>query len=1182
MVSETDIFNGASTSFERGVTLIEASAGTGKTFAISMLVLRSVVELGVDLKEILVVTYTVAATEELRARIRGRLVQARNLLRSAQFEADPVITEWLSRIEDRAEAVGKLELALLDIDSMGIHTIHGFCQRVLAEQVLESGHFFDTELISDATTIRNDLIRDFWRRHLYSADERYASLIVGCYPGPEQLYQSIRGADNPLSRLLPEELTFTSACSLFDEGWERLKRWWKREGESLRDELSYADGKGFLKAELARGYQGWLDHIESSFNQGQSPDPQVVGKFAQEKLIGALNGTKVRGEQKRRALVAGWTLPGDDADHYLSGSENLLLALRLELVRHLRTGLPGRLHDQGLVSFDELIIDLARAIKSPVGESLIRQVNSRFKVALIDEFQDTDSAQYEIFSRLFGQGAHYLYLIGDPKQAIYRFRGADIHSYLQARSLVDRRLTLDCNFRSNPGLVKAVNRMLEGSQIGGTDYLPVRSPVKFDYTRLVQAANEQPGLVFCQLDSPTDKKGWSAGAAEDQIRSWVVNEVVRLVDEHTAPAIVPASPVAEGHSKTVSPSDIGILVRTNRQAEEFCSAFSRRGIPAVLSSSRDVFQTREASDLLLVLRSISTPSDSGLLKTVLALDWFGLSGDNYFRLCNDEDQFNLYRERFHEYHRQWNESGLLLMMNNLLELEEVFLHLSGKPQAERRITNTQHLVELIQQQQSQRRLSPSQTLIWLQDKQRDPTAVQEAELRLESDRDAVNVITMHSAKGLEYEIVFCPFLFRSTVSVLAKGTVNCFDPEIGRISDLGSKSYEQHAQMSFQEEFEEEMRLAYVALTRARVRTYLVWAELKTGPKISSSFDSPLGRLLFPAGGCSFTEQKEYLEELGSSDHCQYQSIDPDQTPLIYISPVVRKGRLEAQEFSGSRLQTNRIRTSFSGLTMLSIHSGNEQHKAGDEESGETLVHDTTLPGGVRFGNLIHDALEMFSFEALGSGRVNGEQLASLLRKYRYEIDPEPVKKLLQNTVLTTLLHSDDQTENFSLSMIEEARIIKEMEFSLHLDPISTSELNIILAAEPTVSSLGHRDLEGYLNGFVDLIFYHRGRYYIVDYKTNNLGISSAYHRAGLIDAMRNHNYGLQYWLYTLVVHRFLQNWMDDYRYDVHFGGVMYLFVRGMQPEHPGSGVFFNRPQEGTLMKLDHYFGSGGGEFNDR
>lgn len=1177
MVDKTDIFDGAETVLKQGITLIEASAGTGKTFAISMLVLRAVVELGIDLKEILVVTYTVAATEELRGRIRSRLVQARNMLRGTQSQADPVLKRWLALIEDKGQAERRLDLALLDIDSMGIHTIHGFCQRILAEQVLESGHFFDTELISDTSSVRNDLIRDFWRRRLYSADKRYGSLIVGCYPTPLALHQSIRGAENPLSKILPAELTFKDACRKLDGGWERLKTWWVKNGQRLGDELYNADQQGLLKNEPSRQYQGWLDLIESSFNQGSSPDPVVVAKLLEDNLVGTINGRKIRGEDKKRALVASWTLPGEAAESYLEGSDQLLLAVRLELAEELRRELTKRLHEQGLVSFDELIIDLAQAISSVTGESLVRQVGGRYRVALIDEFQDTDSAQYEIFSRLFGQGAHHLYLIGDPKQAIYRFRGADIDSYLQARELVDRRLTLDCNFRSNPGLVGALNHLLTGNEIGGTLYQPVRSPENIDYHRLVEADSEQPGLIYCQLDGNSEKIGWSAGTAEEQIRLWVVNEVVRLIDSGTPPAILSPNEGNRDFQRAIKPCDIGILVRTNRQAEDFFSEFSRRGIPAVLSSSKDVFQTRESSDLLLVLQAVASPSNTGLQRTVLGLDWFGLSGDSYFQVCSDEERFNLYRERFYEYHRQWNESGLLLMMNSLLEDEEVFLHLSRKPQAERRITNIHHLVELIHQQQNQRRLSISRTLIWCQEKQKDPADLQEAELRLESDSDAVNVITMHSAKGLEYEIVFCPFLFRSTVSAKTKGAVNCIDPEQGRISDLGSERFALHAQLSLQEEVEEEMRLAYVALTRARLRSYLIWAELKTG----SSFDSPVGRMLFPWGSCSFELQQERLQELGSAAHCQYRLIEADQAPLHYLPPASRTGALKARESSGRRLQTNRIRTSFSGLTMLSMAHGDEHHKAGDESSAEVQPYDTALPGGVRFGNLIHDALEMFDFTDLGDGAVSSEQLDKLMRKYRYDIDPEPVRNLLRNAVCTPLMLTRVAEQGFSLAQITDEYAVKEMEFTLHLDPISTTELNRILGREPTVSVLNRRDLEGYLSGFIDLVFKHRGRYYVVDYKTNNLGPESAYRNEGLVEAMQVHNYGLQYWLYTLVVHRFLHNWLEGYRYEVHFGGVMYLFVRGMQPDRPGSGVFFDRPEEATLMALDHYFGIGGGGGHD-
>ena len=318
------------------------------------------------------------------------------------------------------------------------------------------------------------------------------------------------------------------------------------------------------------------------------------------------------------------------------------------------------------------------------------------------------------------------------------------------------------------------------------------------------------------------------------------------------------------------------------------------------------------------------------------------------------------------------------------------------------------------------------------------------------------------------------------------------------------------------------------------------------------------------------------MRERGAADYCQYHGIEPDSPALHYELPPSTEGVFEARQYSPGRLHTNRIRTSFSGLTTLSKSYSDGYHRAGDESGREQLLEDAVLPGGVRFGNLIHDGLEMFSFAALGNGQFNSDQLESLIRKYRYEIDTEPVRNLLYNAVSTPLFNTDRGEENFTLAELDHSQSVKEMEFTLHLEPFTTAELNRILAQEPTVRPLGRREIEGYLSGFVDLIFCHNGRYFIADYKTNNLGSDHGYRPEGLLQAMQAHNYGLQYWLYSLVVHRFLGNWFEDYRYDLHFGGVMYLFVRGMNPDKPGSGVFFDRPNQNSLMELDRCFGAPG------
>ncbi len=1176
IINKDQIFDVVATPFQPGVTLVEASAGTGKTFAIGMLVLRAVVELGIDIDKILVVTYTVAATEELRGRIRSRLTQARNLLSGSGNDVDAVLTRWLESVSDTAEARRRLELALLEIDSMSIFTIHGFCQRILAEQVLESDQLFETDLLSDTLLQRNLLIRDFWRQRLYQIDKRYGCLLVDRYRTPEQLYESIYGAENPLWRLRPEDSSCQERCRELDEAAAALRLWWLTNHETLAGDLREAALNGLLKKEPAEKQQVWLDTIQLRFGEDAYPEPGQVAELLPEKLIEGLNGNRVRGPEKKQNLLNSWRLPGDEARRYLEAVAQFLLSVRIDLARYLRRELPRYLKKRAMQSFNSLIVDLEQAIRADVDKSLVRQVGSRYTIALIDEFQDTDAAQYTIFSELFGQGHHHLYLIGDPKQAIYRFRGADIHSYLMARQHVDRRLTLNCNYRSNPGLVSGLNQLLAGSEIGSTPYLPIRCPERSSIGRLIRSGVEQPPLIYCRLEAiSADTPQWSGGAAAKQIGSWIVNEVIELIHPQSGWRIEPYDYPPDTGGRRVRPSDIGILVRTNRQAEEYFHEFSRRGVPVVLSSRKAVFQTPEADDLLLVLQAAAAPSDSHLLRTVLSIEWFGLDGNRFFHTCRDAEKFNRYRERFYDYHRCWSETGLMQMMNQLLENEQVFLHLSRYPQAERRITNIQHLIELLQQEQSEHRLSASQTLNWFQERISDPAAAQEAELRLESDSEAVNVVTMHSAKGLEYEIVFCPFLYRSSLSSRNAESIDCYDPLAGRICDLGSDLFDYHVQLSRQEEIEEDMRLAYVAMTRARLRAYLFWADIKPGPQSRSSFESPLGSLLFPAGSCSAADQRERIEHFGSAVHCLHQTIVPDQ-PLIDYTPIRSAAvSLQARKYASDRLQTNRLRTSFSGLTMLSRRDHEEPARADDERGFTAHSELDSLPGGVRFGNLVHEALERFAFADLAGSLVGQEAIAELISSYRYTIDPGAILDLLRRAVTTPLFPPETPGAPMSLAEIPENRLVKEMEFTLHLDPLSTTVFNDVLAAEPTVRRLAGRDIEGYLNGFIDLVCAYEGRYYVVDYKTNNLGPEDAYHHEGLVQAMRSHNYGLQYWIYSLVVHRYLKNRLSGYRYRKYFGGILYLFVRAMTPAKPGYGIFFDRPDEEKLMALDGYFGGG-------
>jgi len=1197
MVSRQVTFEPFRAEIRKGTTLVEASAGTGKTYTLVTIVLRAVVELEIPIDQVLVVTFTIAATNELRERIRQRLSQARRLFKNRNSEAttaeDPELYRWLTAIENPDRAVQLLNLALLDIDRAAIHTIHGFCQKTLREQALESGQPFDVELTGDTSQIRIQLVQDYWRKRIYSFNKRYCSLVISAFKSPEKLYKTIQGAENVLSELVPAQLKVAELCDRLDAILEKLRSWWLENGEILTKQITDAINGGFLKTAAAGDIAVWLEQINFCLTRDLAFDPAALAWLQHDSLVGMLNGTRLRGDDKKNAFIADWSLPGKEYTLYLDSVTELLRGIRLELAQELRTGIARRMREQAAMSFDDLIIGLARAVSGRRGRELCRQVQERYRIALIDEFQDTDSAQWKIFSRLFTSKNHYLYLIGDPKQAIYRFRGADIFSYFSARDTVANRLTLSRNFRSNPGLMSGVNRLFANFEIGGVKYqavVPARSAE--DGRLAAEQGRELSGLLYCHLaPRQVDVPGWPSGDGGEVIRAWVVSEVADLIFEKSSIRIESGGTSGEPESRRIVPADIAILVRTHKEAELYQNRFRHIGVSAVITSKTVVFSTEECTFLLLVLQSIASPGHEGLLKTALSCNWFGLSGDEHFRICSNSAEFASWQERFLDYNEMWKQAGFLPMMDKFLKSEQVAIRLCRSPGAERRISNIEHLAELIQEAEQKSHYNMSQTLLWLQEMASGKHQLDEVELRLESDADALRIITMHSAKGLEFPVVFCPSLLSPSYHSDDVPLVHCHLEDGTRICDLGSAEFERNKAQALAEERQEDLRIAYVAITRAQLRCYVIWAEIKAHQTRPSSLESPLGRLLFPVGTASFAEQKKHLESISAPPHCEYRLIDNEEVITGYRGASEITGvSLQPQVKLERILRTNRTRTSFSGLARISDNEDREALAgAFDEAEGSTatlldsayeniaepgLPDYSKLGGGVRLGNVVHDVLEQIKFTDLAEGRYDREQLQLICRRHNLDADHDVLGHLLENSVRSPLL-AGKPSDSFTLADLSTDSIVKEMEFTLHLSASSTQTINDLLADDPCFSPLSTRMIEGYLTGYIDLICEYDGRYYVIDYKTNYIGeTADFYSPPSLQAAMRHHNYGLQYWLYTLVVHRHLQRWLPAYRYSVNFGGVMYLFVRGMTPGLPGRSVFSTVPDEQTLKQLDKSFGT--------
>lgn len=1180
MQPEFRIFDAAHGELQKGITLVEASAGTGKTYAITMLVLRAVVELSVPIDKILIVTFTRAATEELRLRIRTRLVEARDYFSGKLAGAevpDPTLSSWAESMGDRPKALTLLQLALADIDRAGVFTIHGFCQRMLVEQALESGQLFDVELLTDIRHVRMQIVEDFWRSRVYSLAPLPCGLVLRDFSAPEQLLASVSEAKRENCRIEPQVRLLAEVLPRVDLAMQRLTDWWRASGTALREFFDQSLGQGHFKKTFSDAFALWFSEL-AAFCSGETAIlPDSIQLLTRQQLAGELNGRKVK-EANKPSYLAAWPLPEGEVAELLAAAGELLLTLRVELAEKLRAEVMNRLERRGNIGFDDLITRLSRALQGDRGLALRRLIGGRYAVALIDEFQDTDGVQWHIFSSIFGDGAHALYLIGDPKQAIYKFRGADIHSYFLARQSAGQLLTLEKNYRSHPFLVGEVNRLFTLQP--RPFYFP---PEVLGYRSVLAAKNEDDadlrrlgvslaGMVYCTLAENQDNSTgrWSSGNAAERFLRFVVAETGRLLDA-TEPVML-----RMGEERPLAPHDIAILVRSHRQAEAYRRALAEAGIPAVVASRTSVFHTDECRYLLLLLQAIANPGDMVKLKTALAIPWFGFDGHHLYELWQDEEWLNQLCARFQEYHQRWREQGFLAMMSRLLVVEEVLVTLAGGSLAERAIANINHLLELVQEEESGANLGMGQVVQWILQMTRDDAATDNTELLLESDEQAVRIVTMHGAKGLEYPVVFCPFLwYRSDRLSGEKYQVSGHDSDNRLVVDLGSDLFVQRREQAVGEQMAEDLRLLYVAITRAKIRCYVMWADVGPHVPVADSFASALGYLLFPGGMLAYAAQQKQLQEVAASGNAvQLLIIGEDNDRPTAIARATPR-ELRALPASGRSLYTDWQMSSYSALAMLSEyeHEGEALEIVASSGAGRS-VPVLGLPMGASFGNVIHDLLEELPFAAIAQG---SQDHSPLLRqkclRYGVMADPEAIGELLRQVVTTPLL-ATDRDENFSLAGVDARRCLKEMGFYFHLGLLATEQINVILAGEPTVAPLAQKSMRGYLTGFIDLVCQFSGKYYILDYKTNYLGDAlDDYHSDKLIAAMLAHNYGLQYWIYTLVLHRHLQNRLPGYSYQEHFGGVMYLFVRGMAQDIPGSGIFSTRPDYDKVLALDAVLG---------
>ena len=1188
------------------ISLIEASAGTGKTYTIGSLYLRLLLKAGennfsrpLNVEEILVVTFTEMATEELKKKIRERITDAIDKLTAfaetkdkSAFKNDEFLTALYHDL-DIFEAIHRLKLAEQNMDLAAIYTIHGFCRRMLMQYAFHSGIHFNLELIKDQSDLLVRFANEFWREHFYPLPFEMADFIANELGSPDYVLSLL---ESDLGKNLIVDLENQQALSIsiteflhqylgeYFKDIKALKRFWLESAgkisELITEELNKDYAKGEPKSLSRRSYNTsrlakWIDQVNAWANDPRDYvlNETLMSYFTQSAL-------DEKGEEGASPFIAPIFTELEERANALMSPD----LLRRVILYHYRQALQQKLLDYKLnhqeKSFDDLLRLLCEALQGAQGDELAEMIRFQYPFAMIDEFQDTDSQQYAIFSKIYRDNPEKntgFIMIGDPKQAIYRFRGADIFTYLKASDEAQSRFELTKNYRSEKNLVDGVNALFDFPQspfiYQNINFTAVDS--RDDHLRFYLNGKAEPAYRFYLTESDKVNKTEMAKICAISIQHWLKSAAENQAVFQN-----------EDTCKTLQAANIAVLVKNRYEAEDVIQELQKLGIASVyLSDQSSVFDSHVAVELLRILKACLNVAERPILNAI-ATALFGLNAADIHQIQQNEADWQRWADSFAQYQQTWQRQGILAMLHQILLEQGISERLLSQATGERDLTDFLHLAEILQQAATLHETEAA-LLSWFE-KQIQGEGRQEAQIRLESERQLVKIVSIHKSKGLEYDLVWLPFLAVPS-KIPTAGDMNVYysKERDETLWDMENRNLN----ALYEETFAEELRLLYVALTRAKYQMafalptqfdkkwnalHYVLSQGEIGKEIALSAPKDTETLLQ-----TFKEKMQDNVEICTR---------PNLEAFPALSINTKNDELKAAEFTGNIEQDWRI-TSFTSIEQAHrrqnylAESTGKKHAVFDDakdydsqnaiEMSTALLNENEsnildLPRGKQVGTVLHRHFENCYFSDL----ANTEEIDKLRQSLQLdETFTEPLQNWLQQISHTPL--SNEIEIGIALADLANKDCIKEMPFYLaireHFDVEAFNralKTNHHLPSEP----LQFEQIQGMVRGSIDLVFRHNGKYYLVDYKSNFLGSSLAdYNQEALKKEMLHCHYDWQYLIYTLALHRYLQSVVPDYDYARDFGGVFYLFLRGMNGE-PQSGVFYDRPSVELITELDGVF----------
>ncbi|MDG6894108.1 exodeoxyribonuclease V subunit beta [Volucribacter amazonae] len=1186
------------------ISLIEASAGTGKTYTMVSLYLRLLLQAGenpfsvpLGVENILVVTFTEAATEELKKKIRERISQVKQALIQYQQDKDlspydPFLVELICHIQDIDLAIQRLVLAEQNMDIAAIYTIHGFCRRILTQYAFNSGIHFDLELSKDQTELYQQLANQYWREHYYPLSPVASQFVRGELKSPAEVVQQLKpylsGArlnpsiNQPHLLTLPFEQFVQQYIEASQANITQLKQQWRAAQEEIKEQVFTELQKSYKKGEpkrlkrtsfKAKNVENWFANIETWASSDEQNLPSHLCKyFSQQALIQQYCDEGA--EPLTHPLFEKIDEINQQVEQYPIYSKVLLW--------HYLCGVRHKLEKYKLnhkqKNFDDLLTLLREALYREQGEAFAHLIHQQYPFAMIDEFQDTDRIQYDIFAKIYLQSTESqngFIMIGDPKQAIYKFRGADIFTYLFAAEQTSQRFSLNKNWRSDVAVVETVNQLFNFHQPNSSFlYEKIRfEPVQAQQRLTFHLDQQVQPPLLCYIQEKNDKVE-AARICAESIQQWLA-----FSDKKKATL----------NGEPIKASNIAVLVRNWQEAALIKNALAELKLPSVyLSDNQNVFDSKEAEELALILTACLNPFNERAILNAISTALFALNSAEIHRVRQDEQSWQHWLERFVHYQRIWQSQGVLAMLHHLLLTEEIPQKLMQQKNAERRLTDILHLAELLQQA-SVLHESHGALVRWFEDQILGKDRQDEQQIRLESEQDLIKIVTFHKSKGLEYDLVWLPFLAEAMKK--PTGQIQTYYDEQGQ--QICWDMDQQHQDAIYYEAMAEELRLLYVALTRAK---YQIAISLPKEFELKQGWNA----FLYVLTQGKIGTEKTLSEPLDTASYlsrfCDKSAIftqaEFSSLPWQANKP---QDKLQVREFSG-HIEKNWQISSFTALnyqqqkSQSAVQNQNiffddaQDHDLYFSNEPQGLLEDNLdinndenyptgyspfdFPMGMQVGVALHRYFELAQFQQ-GADLALIEQLCQQL-----QLDPQwqqPIQQWFEAVINTPLVKGT----NLTLAQITPTQMLREWQFYLKLGkPFNLHKFNQLLAQYHCPRpDFQFEAVQGMLRGFIDLVFCHQQQYYIVDYKSNYLGNSPQYYQQDQLQPyMLSANYDLQYLIYTLALHRYLRQRDPNYQYEQHFGGVIYTFVRGMNGINAEYGVYFDKPDAALIEQLDQLF----------